>query len=178
MVLLTFLLAALESDEDRALFTEIYEQNHDRMEQTALRILKDPHDAEDAVQNAFLQVIRNFDALLEIPCKKRIFWCISIVKNEALAILRKKKKTILIIEELEENPAAGVEEAMSYKEVVRLFAQLPETYRSVLEMKMILGYSGKEIAKSMGLTENAVNVRITRGRAMLREIAGKEGIYP
>ena len=173
MVLLTFLLAALESDEDRALFTEIYEQNHDRMEQTALRILKDPHDAEDAVQNAFLQVIRNFDALLEIPCKKRIFWCISIVKNEALAILRKKKKTILIIEELEENPAAGVEEAMSYKEVVRLFAQLPETYRSVLEMKMILGYSGKEIAKSMGLTENAVNVRITRGRAMLREIAGR-----
>lgn len=178
MVLLTFLLAALESDEDRALFTEIYEQNHDRMEQTALRILKDPHDAEDAVQNAFLQVIRNFDALLEIPCKKRIFWCISIVKNEALAILRKKKKTILIIEELEENPAAGVEEAMSYKEVVRLFAQLPETYRSVLEMKMILGYSGKEIAKRMGLTENTVNVRITRGRAMLREIAGKEGIYP
>ena len=148
------------------------------MEQTALRILKDPHDAEDAVQNAFLQVIRNFDALLEIPCKKRIFWCISIVKNEALAILRKKKKTILIIEELEENPAAGVEEAMSYKEVVRLFAQLPETYRSVLEMKMILGYSGKEIAKRMGLTENTVNVRITRGRAMLREIAGKEGIYP
>ena len=178
MVLLTFLLAALESDEDRALFTEIYEQNHDRMEQTALRILKDPHDAEDAVQNAFLQVIRNFDALLEIPCKKRIFWCISIVKNEALAILRKKKKTILIIEELEENPAAGVEEAMSYKEVVRLFAQLPETYRSVLEMKMILGYRGKEIAKRMGLTENTVNVRITRGRAMLREIAGKEGIYP
>lgn len=178
MVLLTFLLAALESDEDRALFTEIYEQNHDRMEQTALRILKDPHDAEDAVQNAFLQVIRNFDALLEIPCKKRIFWCISIVKNEALAILRKKKKTILIIEELEENPAAGVEEAMSYKEVVRLFTQLPETYRSVLEMKMILGYSGKEIAKRMGLTENTVNVRITRGRAMLREIAGKEGIYP
>ena len=178
MILLTFLLAALESDEDRALFTEIYEQNHDRMEQTALRILKDSHDAEDAVQNAFLQVIRNFDALLEIPCKKRIFWCISIVKNEALAILRKKKKTILIIEELEENPAAGVEEAMSYKEVVRLFAQLPETYRSVLEMKMILGYSGKEIAKRMGLTENTVNVRITRGRAMLREIAGKEGIYP
>ena len=178
MILLTFLLAALESDEDRALFTEIYEQNHDRMEQTALRILKDPHDAEDAVQNAFLQIIRNFDALLEIPCKKRIFWCISIVKNEALAILRKKKKTILIIEELEENPAAGVEEAMSYKEVVRLFAQLPETYRSVLEMKMILGYSGKEIAKRMGLTENTVNVRITRGRAMLREIAGKEGIYP
>ena len=65
MVLLTFLLAALESDEDRALFTEIYDQNHDRMEQTALRILKDPHDAEDAVQNAFLQVIQNFDALLE-----------------------------------------------------------------------------------------------------------------
>ena len=49
MILLTFLLAALESDEDRALFTEIYEQNHDRMEQTGRRIWKEPHDSEDAV---------------------------------------------------------------------------------------------------------------------------------
>ena len=50
--------SALESDADRALFAEIYEQYHERMEQAALRILKDPHDVEDAVQNAFLKIIR------------------------------------------------------------------------------------------------------------------------
>ena len=161
-ILLTLLLAALESDEDRALFVEIYAENHDRMEQTALRILKNQHDAEGAVQNAFIHIIRNYDTLLETPCKKRIFWCISIVKSEALAILRQKAKTVLI-EDLEWTPGLAVEEALSYKEVVQFFAQLLETYRSVLEMKMIPGYSGKEIAMRTGLTENAVNVRITRG---------------
>lgn len=57
--MLSYLLAALESEEDKRRFTELYEENHVRAEQTALRILKDPHDAEDAVQNAFLQVIHH-----------------------------------------------------------------------------------------------------------------------
>ena len=82
--MLSYLLAALESEEDKRRFTELYEENHVRAEQTALRILRDPHDAEDAVQNAFLQVIHHFDEISEIPCKKLGFWIISIVKNEAL----------------------------------------------------------------------------------------------
>ncbi len=61
------LTAALESEEDKRRFTELYEENHVRAEQTALRILRDPHDAEDAVQNAFLQVIHHFDEISEIP---------------------------------------------------------------------------------------------------------------
>ena len=52
--MLPMLLATIENDVDRALFVEIYEQYHERMEQAALRILKDTHDAEDAVQNAVI----------------------------------------------------------------------------------------------------------------------------
>ena len=78
--MLSYLLAALESEEDKRRFTELYEENHVRAEQTALRILRDPHDAEDAVQNAFLQVIHHFDEISEIPCKKLGFWIISIGK--------------------------------------------------------------------------------------------------
>lgn len=90
----------------------------------------------------------------------------------------RKNKRIVLSEELEEKPIAATEETLSYKEIVQLFAELPETYRAVLEMRLILGYSGKEIADRMGITENAVNVRINRGRALLRKIAEKEGIYP
>lgn len=57
---------------------------------------------------------------------------------------------------MEGEPVADVEEAVSYQEVVRLFAELPKIYRFVLEMRLLLGYSGK-IAKCLGLTENAVN---------------------
>ena len=77
--MLAILLAALESEADKQKFTDIYEQYHPQMEQTALRILKNQHDAEDAVQNAFMQIIRHFEKIDEIPCEKLPFWIVCIV---------------------------------------------------------------------------------------------------
>ena len=76
--MLAVLLAALESDEDRQKFIEIYEQYHAQMERTAMRILKEQSDVEDAVQNAFMQMIRHFEKIFEIPCEELPFWIISI----------------------------------------------------------------------------------------------------
>ena len=55
--MLAFLLSTLESNEDKEIFTKIYEQYRPLMERTATRILKEPSDIEDAVQNAFVQII-------------------------------------------------------------------------------------------------------------------------
>ena len=92
--MLAVLLAALESDTDRQKFIEIYEKYHVQMERTAMRILKEQSDVEDAVQNAFMQMIRHFEKIFEIPCEELPFWIISIVKNEARAILRKNSRTV------------------------------------------------------------------------------------
>ena len=173
--MISYLLAILENDEDKQKFIELYEEHHVRVEQTALRILKDPHAAEDAVQNTFLQVIRHFDKISEIPCKKLGFWLISIAKNEALMILRHKRREIP--QEDWDTFSADVSDPTSYNELVRLFSQLPPTYRAALEMRLINGYSGKEIAQHLGISESAVNTRISRGRALLREIAVKEGFH-
>lgn len=173
--MLSYLLAALESEEDKRRFIELYEENHVRAEQTALRILKNPHDAEDAVQNAFLQVIHHFDKISEIPCKKLEFWIISIVKNEALMILRRNQKELP--QEDWDNFSADVNDPIGYNELVQLFSRLPPTYRAVLEMRMINDYSGKEIAVHLGISESAVNTRISRGRILLRELAVKEGFH-
>ena len=89
--MLAFFLAALESEDDKRKFVAVYEQYHKKMEMIALHILGSQHDAEDAVQNAFLQIIRHFEKIYEIPCEELPFWIISIVKNEALMILRKKR---------------------------------------------------------------------------------------
>ena len=59
--MLITLLAMLESEEDKRTLSVLYEENHDRMEQAALRMLNDPGDAEDAVQNAFVKVISHFE---------------------------------------------------------------------------------------------------------------------
>lgn len=172
--MLVVLLTALESDRDRERFIWLYENHHRMMEQVARQIVNSQHDAQDAVQNAFLQVIRHFQKISDIPCEELPFWLISIVKNEALMIRRKRKKEILF-----EDWDGVVEESknvLSYIELVELFLKLPETYRSVLEMKMILGYSDREIADHLHISETAVSTRATRGRKLLREIVEKEGI--
>ena len=173
--MLAILLAALESEADKQKFTDIYEQYHPQMEQTALRILKNQHDAEDAVQNAFMQIIRHFEKINESPCEKLPFWIVCIVKNEAVTILRKNQRTVQL--ENWDSFAADAESVTDYLELVQLFSRLPETYRAVLEMRLLLGYTGKEIARHLALSESAVNTRIFRGRALLREIAEKEAFY-
>lgn len=63
----------------------------------------------------------------------------------------------------------------SYIELVEVFMKLPDTYRRVLEMKVLLGYTDKEISEYLGITETAVSTRASRGRDFVREILEKEG---
>lgn len=174
--MLIFLLAALENEEDRRKLTAIYEQYHIRLEDAAISVLKNQRDAEDAVQNAFMQIIRHFEKISEVPCEELPFWLISIVKNESLMILRKRSRIVPLpdIESLV-NAAKAVTE---YSELVELFRQLPATYRAVLEMKILFGYSDRDIAKHLSISETAVSTRANRGRALLREIAEREGFHP
>jgi len=172
--MLAFFLAALESNEDRELFVFIYEHYRTRMEQTAIRILGQQSDAEDAIQNSFMQVIRHFEKVYLIPREELIFWLISIVRNESLMILRKRKKEIQF--ENWDLVTEIAEDVTSYNELVDLFRNLPETYRSVLEMKILLGYTDREISQHLNISETAVSTRASRGRELLRKIMEKEGI--
>ena len=88
---LSLYLAALESDGDKKQFRELYRRYHRVMERTALAVLHDPHDAEEAVQEAFLRVIENFSKIYEIPCKDLGGWLVIIVRNEAITILRRRR---------------------------------------------------------------------------------------
>lgn len=171
--MLTLLLAALESNEDRQIFIKIYEQHRPLMERTATHILKEPSDIEDAVQNAFVQIIRHFDKIYKIPREELPFWIISIVKNEALLIIRKSQKTVSL--EDWDGYVIESENVINYTELVNLFTRLPLSYRAVLEMKILHGYSDKEIAAHLGISETAVSTRASRGRTLLREIVRKEG---
>lgn len=171
--MLLYFLAALESDADRQAFASIYDQYHAKMENTAMRILKNQGDAEDAVQNAFMQVIRHFERIYQIPCENLPFWLISIVKNEAHMILRKNKRVV----PLEDWPSFSERAAdvSDYAALVELFSELPDIYRQVLEMKVLLGYADEEISAHLGISKTAVSTRASRGRQLLREILEKEG---
>lgn len=175
--MLSYFLSVLESNEDRRVFAEIYEKYHTRMEKTAIYILKNQEDAEDAMQNAFMRVIKHFDKAISIPCEELQFWLISIVKNEALMIIRKKRKVVSLEDNIDITSSNIVEDVHSYNDFVGVFSKLPEIYRAVLEMKVFIGYTDKEIAEILGISETAVSTRASRGRELLRTIAGQEGFH-
>lgn len=169
-------LAALETDSDRQRFACIYEAYHARMERTAMRILRSQSDAEDAVQNAFMQVIRHFEKIYSIPREELPFWLISIVRNEALMILRKKRRETPL--ENWEDVSAAAQDVTDRRGLLELITNLPESYRAVMEMKLLLGYTDREIAARLELSETAVSSRASRARSLLRRIIEKEGLLP
>jgi len=170
--MLNMLLSMLSDEEDRKALYDLYMQYQDAMLRVARRYFPtDSASADDAVQNAWLRAIDNFSKISEIPRKKRGAYLVIIVKNEALTLVRKYGKELPLDESLTEN---GTEDDDSAS-IVDVIRSMSETYRAVLEMRLVEERSTREIAAALGLSESAVDTRISRGRAMLAEKLRKEG---
>ncbi len=171
--MLTMLLSMLSDEEDRKALYDLYMQYQDAMLRVARRYFpSNPASAEDAVQNAWIRVIDHFSKIIEIPCKKRGAYLVVIVKNEALTLLRKHGKEIPFDESLAEEGAVYGDDSASIVDMIR---SMSETYRVVLEMRLVEERTTREIATALGLSERAVDTRISRGRALFAEKLRKGG---
>lgn len=167
-------LSILETDAERQLFMELYNQYGNAMLRVAQRyFIGEPAMAEDAVQNAWLRVVEKFSRLQEIPCKKRGAYLVVVARNEAISLLRKRHQEIPFDDDVMGEKFAF--ENDSTKDIIETILEMPETYRAVLEMRFIEDRSTKEIATALGLKETTVDVRIHRGRALLIKKLREEG---
>ena len=91
-----------------------------------------------------------------------------IARNEAISLQRKQKGEAPL--EDWDGLAEPSESISDYHALVDSFARLPRTYRAVMEMKLLSGYSDGEIAAKLGLSKTAVSTRISRGRRLLRDM--------
>lgn len=170
--MLTLYLQMLETPEEKVRFEEIYLNYRGMMFHVAEGILHNNQDAEDAVHNAFLRIIKKFPKFQKTPVKELAPLVAVIARNEAISLQRKKKDTAPLEEW--DSFAETAESVSDYHTLVETFTRLPQTYRAALEMKL-LGYSDGEIASKLGLSKTAVSTRISRGRQLLRSIVGQEG---
>ena len=171
--MLVYYLQMLDTPEEKIRFEQIYLKYRGLMYHVADSILHDRQEAEDAVHNAFLRVIKKFSKFQNTPAKDLAPQIVVIARNEAISLLRKRKDT----DPLEDwgGFAETAEEVSDYHALVDTFTRLPQTYRAAMEMKLLLGYSDVEIAAKLGLSKKAVSVRISRGRQLLRDIVEREG---
>jgi len=148
-----------------------------------LKMLDQPQDAEDVLQETFLKAYRglkNFDGRARLST-----WLFRIATNEALMLLRKHKPEIVSIDEPvetedgEQEPVQIVdwcclpEGEMMSKEARQHLSEaaerLPHNLRVVFLLRDIEDLSTLETAEILGLTETAVKTRLSRARMRLRE---------
>lgn len=171
--MLVFYLQMIDTLEEKIRFEQIYLKYRGIMYHVADGVLHNRQDAEDAVHNAFLRIIKQFKKLQSVPIEDLAPQIVVIARNEAISLLRKRKGDAPL--EDWDGLAEPSESVTDYHTLVDSFARLPQTYRAVLEMKLLLGYSDGEIAAKLGLTKTAVSTRVSRGRQLLRDIVEREG---
>lgn len=169
--MLTFLLTALETDDDRAYLTRIYLAHERTMYAAALRILSSPAAAEDAVQDSFIKVIRHWSRCREIPENKIGAWLVMIVRNTAIDLLRRSKKTAeLDAPDTLPDEADDIAAWDASADLAALLGRLPLIYRTTLSLKFLEGWTDQEIAQLLGITERTVRSRIFQARKRLKHM--------
>jgi RNA polymerase sigma-70 factor (ECF subfamily) len=127
------------------------------------------------VQEAYLKAYRSilaggFDGRSKVET-----WLYRIVANQAIDQLRRRGRTRLVGDEALEVPGAGagsIEAHVALRELDDLFADLPPEQRVAMILKSVEGLSSAEIAAIMECSEGAVEQRLVRARAALRERMG------
>lgn len=172
----TLIHAAQGGDIDA--FAEIVRRYERRLRLVLVRVLGDDRDAEEATQDAFVQVWRNLD---RYRGDAAVFtWLYRIGVNEALARRRRKRLETVELEASEGEsarhvrrdmqPEASAESADVKAQVTAALKSLPDDHREAVVLRDIAGLSNEEVAESLGISVAAAKSRIHRGRFQLRAI--------
>lgn len=167
-------LAILESEEQRNELSELYEQNIKKLYSIAYSKLHNKEDAEDAIQEAFLAVANNPDVLFSISDEKRVSYINVIVRNISYKIWNKRHKINENEVELNDDievPISTEEIALSHyscKQVLDFIDTLSESSKSALYLKMHFGLKNSDIAKLLGISEEAAKKRILRASNLIK----------
>jgi RNA polymerase sigma-70 factor (ECF subfamily) len=176
------LLERLRADDPLA-FAQLVEENQGQIYNLALRMLNDPQEAEDVLQETFLSA---FKALPDFEGRSSLgTWLYRIASNASLMRLRKKRpETVSVDEPLATDDGEYLprqltdwtnlpEEELLNSETRRVMDQaigkLPESLRIVFVLRDLEGLSTAETGEVLELSEGAVKTRLHRARLWLRD---------
>ncbi len=179
--------------QDRSeVFERLRNETERRAYSMALQLTRNSQEAEDLLQETYLKAWRGFDSYM--PGRPFLNWLLRIMQRAYLD-MRRRDNPIRRAEslnsmvspsdgEVQEIPVAdespSAEDDILREEFVtelyRALAELPDVYRSAIELCDLEGMSYAEIADQQNTTIGTVRSRIHRGRRLLREIVVRRGV--
>ncbi len=155
--------------KENAAQRELYLTYADAMYNICFRMLQDHEDAQDVLQNAFIDVFRNLDKYKYESTPGS--WIKRIVVNNCINFFRKKKIRFEKIDNLEiEDAAEDAPSSYELERVRKAIAGLPEGYRMVLSLYLLEGYDHKEISDILGITVSTSKTQYHRAKQKLKRM--------
>jgi RNA polymerase sigma factor (sigma-70 family) len=150
---------------------QLYDKFSGKMMGVCLRYCSNTDEAEDALQEGFVKVFTKISEFKRDGSFEG--WIRRIMVNTALDLLRKNKKHAFnaSIDDVNVHLTDG-ETALNQlaaEDLLQLLSKLPTGYRVVFNMFAIEGFSHKEIAEHLGVTESTSKSQYSRARAFLKE---------
>jgi RNA polymerase sigma-70 factor (ECF subfamily) len=163
---------------DRAAFAEFYDRHSTLMFSVASRILNNPGDAEDVLQEVFVQIwekAKNFDPKLG----KVSSWVAILVRNKAIDRIRASQRRTRLAEEAGMESAIANEISESANEAIHghdkakliqsAIVELPAEQRRAIELAYFSGLTQDEISKKLNEPLGTIKARIRRGLLKMRD---------
>lgn len=152
----------------------LYRRYAKAMFNTSLRIVNNRADAEDVLQESFLDAFRT---LHDFSYRSTFgAWLKKIVINKSINLLRKRKAVLVDMEVAEAQDLWADEpvneEDIQYKveEVKKMILRLPDGYRTVLSLYLLEGYDHEEISQILSISHNTVRTQYVRAKQKLLTI--------
>ena len=164
------------STSDPTTFEEVVEKYSGFVYNVALRMMSDPHDAEDVTQDAFIDAYRAWERFRGESQVST--WLYRITVNRSLMKLRKEKKGLQLtqdgLEDQEvvswmEGPEQAAISSELRDELEEGIQKLPEELRAAVVLRDVQGLSNVEASEALSVSISALKARLHRGRVLLRQ---------
>lgn len=156
---------------DRKMQRELYNRFAPKMYGVCLRYASNAEEAEDILQEGFIKVFRKIATYRGEGSFEG--WIRRIFVNTAIEYYR-KKTYLQPITEQEENTVEGkylsVLDSLAEKDIIKLVQQLSPGYRTVFNMYVVEGYTHKQIAEMLGISEGTSKSQLSRAKQILQEM--------
>lgn len=156
---------------DMGSFTRCWSSAQDLVRMYVESVVWNPHDAEDVVQQVAYQAGKNYQQY--DPARPFAGWVIGIAKNEVRMHLRKRSRDRhvfgddvldLVADTAQQQAPEMVPRSSALRECMK---RVPDSGKSLLQMRYAEGLKGPELGDRLGLSQNAVLLRLRRLRAAL-----------
>lgn len=176
-------LSMVDAQSDMDKVEHIYLKYYGIMSYVAGRYIADKDTVADIVHDSMIKIIYNIDKIdVEDEVRARAF-CTTIAKHKAIDFLRKKEIYNIPLDEKFDNIITSedvldiVVNDESCGVILKTIDSLSDIYQSVCKLKYVNGLKEREIAEVLDLPLKTVNLRIFRGKKILRDSLIKEQLY-